>query len=298
MSSSAAPKKIWSILDLITWGTEYLTEKNIDDARLTIELMLAHILLLKRIQLYTKFDQPLSEVELSRFKELLKRRLNREPLQYILGETEFMGLKFSVDRRVLIPRPETELLVEKAVELVKQQFTQEQSVWIMDIGTGSGCIAVTIAKMIPSADVIALDVSKEALDLSQQNAEQNGVMDKISFHQIDMIELIAGSFNHKFHCILSNPPYISENDFKEVSPEIEKYEPHIALTDNGNGLKYFPAIARFAKESLIENGIVGVEHAFGQSESVRKIFLEYGFSESMVVKDFQKIERHLFFTRS
>lgn len=294
MSSAAAPKKIWTILDLVTWGTEYLTEKKIDDARLTIELMLAHVLQFKRIQLYTSFDQPLSEDELARFKELLKRRLAHEPLQYILGETEFMGMKFFVDKSVLIPRPETELLVEKAVELIAQKYGSDQPVSILDIGTGSGCIAVSLAKLIPDARIVAIDISNDALLLAKLNAEHNAVSDRIYFQHADIFLAGKGSFSSQFHCILSNPPYISQTEYDEVSKDVKDFEPNHALTDNGNGLKFYPAIARVAKDSLIENGIIGVEHAYDQSEEVQKIFVESGFTNLMVVKDYQGIKRHLF----
>ena len=296
MSSTASPKKIWTILDLITWGTEYLTEKNISDARLTIELMLARVLRFTRIQLYTKFDQPLSETELSHFKEFLKRRIANEPIQYILGETEFMGLPFIVDKRVLIPRQETEHLVEKTVELIKRRFPGDSVIHILDIGTGSGCIAISLAKMITAAQIIAIDISTESLDLAKQNAEKNGIDERIRFHQTDIFLMVEQPMTRQFHCIISNPPYISINDYSEVSKEIKDFEPKSALTDNGNGLKFFPAIARIAKDSLIENGFVGVEHAYDQSEQVQKIFCEHGFVDPLVVKDYQGIKRDLFFT--
>ena len=296
MSSSASPKKIWTILDLITWGTGYLTEKNIDDARLTIELMLAHVLRFKRIQLYTSFDRPMSEDELARFKELLKRRLTGEPLQYILGETEFMGLKFAVDARVLIPRPETELLVEKAVELIKQKYLHETAISILDIGTGSGCIAISLAVLVPNANILAIDISAEALAVAKKNAEDNGVAERIEFRQADILTLQDHSLTQQFHCILANPPYISLKESAEVPKEVKDFEPGASLTDNENGLKYYPVIAHIAQGSLVKEGIVGVEHAYDQSESIRKIFQEYNFLHPIVVKDYQGIQRHLFFS--
>ncbi len=290
-------KKIWTILDLITWGTDYLTEKQFDDARLNIELMLAHVLRFKRIQLYTSFDKPLSDEELFRFKELLKRRLTNEPLQYILGETEFMGLKFAVDKRVLIPRPETELLVEKAVKLTKEKFPNEQTISILDIGTGSGCIAVSLAKTIPLSRIVAIDESSEALEVAKQNASQNSVAERIQFYQMDIFELDVKSFSQKFHCIISNPPYISKKEFQSISKEVRDFEPNFALTDEGDGLKFYPAIAQVAKDLLIENGIVGVEHAYNQSESVQKIFKDFGFKLIITLKDSQNILRHVFVSK-
>jgi release factor glutamine methyltransferase len=296
LSSTASPKKIWTILDLITWGTEYLTEKGISDARLTIELMLARVLRFTRIQLYTKFDQPLSDQELAHFKGFLKRRTVNEPIQYILGETEFMGLPFMVDKRVLIPRHETEHLVEKTIELIKNRFPNETDIAILDIGTGSGCIAVSLAKLIPSAWITAFDISNDALDLAKQNAERNGMSERIHFQQTDVFTLMDAPLPRQFHCIISNPPYISIKEFNDVSVEVKDFEPQSALTDNGNGLKFFPSIARIAKDSLIENGFIGVEHAYDQSEQVQKIFIDHGFVDPVVVKDYQGIKRDLFFS--
>lgn len=297
MSSTVSAKKIWTILELISWGTEYLTEKKIDDARLNIELLLAHVLHLKRIQLYTSFDKPLSEVELSSFKQLLQRRLANEPLQYVLGETEFMGLKFFVDKNVLIPRPETELLVEKAIATIKERFENTSSISVLDIGTGSGCIAISLAKMVPNANIIAIDVSQEALSVAQKNATLNNVSERIQFQQMNIFEITEKSFSEKFHCIISNPPYISKKEFGEVANDVRDFEPHSALTDEHDGLTFYPTIAKVANEFLIENGILCVEHAFDQSENVQKIFQESGFSITDVVKDYQKISRHVFAER-
>ncbi|MDD8018416.1 MAG: peptide chain release factor N(5)-glutamine methyltransferase, partial [Bacteroidota bacterium] len=175
MTVDATAKKVWTILDLINWGTNYFTEKGFDEARLSVELLIAHVLKLQRIQLYTNFDKPLADEELTALKELIKRRLQHEPLQYITGETEFMGLKFSVDPRVLIPRPETELLVEQVIERTRNTFGGVETVRILDVGSGSGCIAVSLAKLISNVHVTAIDISKDALEVAKANAERNGV---------------------------------------------------------------------------------------------------------------------------
>jgi release factor glutamine methyltransferase len=289
-------KKIWTILELVTWGTGYLAEKKIDDARLNIELLLAHVLQLQRIQLYTKYDQPLKEQELAQFKSLLKRRLANEPLQYILGQTEFMGLRFSVDPGVLIPRPETELLVDHALSLIKQRFAAAEQLRILDLGTGSGCIAVSLAVKLPHSVVTAVDISEAACATASRNADKNGVLDRVTILKEDMMNLKQELFPQKFHCILSNPPYVSKKEMEFVAPEVRMFEPHEALTDNENGLKFYPEIAHFAKGALTENGFIGVEHAFDQSDSVRNIFTHEGFSGEQIVKDYQGINRHIFFS--
>lgn len=297
MSSAAAPKKIWSILDLITWGSDYLKEKGIDDARLTIELLLSHVLSLQRIHLYTNFDRPLSDEELARFKELLKRRLTNEPLQYIIGKTQFMGLNILVDKRVLIPRPETELLVDECVKLMKKTFPPDTLLSMIDLGTGSGCIAVALATMLPASQLTAVDLSTDALAVAQQNGELNGVAERMQFRQADMMKMDVKEFTGPYHCIISNPPYISTKEFTEVAKDVKDFEPHSALTDNGDGLKFYPAIALFAQRTLAEEGCVCVEHAYDQSEQVQKIFAVHGFTDPVVIKDYQGINRHVMFVK-
>ena len=284
MSISTADKKIWTILDLITWGTEYLSEKNIADARLNIELLLAHVLRFNRMQLYTNFDKPLTDEELAQFKLLLKRRLTHEPLQYILGETEFMGLKFAVDRRVLIPRSDTEILVETVIEKIKTDFPNETTIQILEIGTGSGCIAVSLAKMISKAAVVAIDRSEDALQLASKNAEINGVADRITFLQCDF--LLENDSAQKYHCIVSNPPYISTNEYLQLETEVREFEPKIALADDSDGLTFYHSIAKRCKNDLLENGFAAVEHSYNQSDDVQKIFVKNGWNNIRAVKDY------------
>ena len=282
MGVTTSAKKIWSILELITWGTSYLGEKGFSDARLNIELLLAHVLKLQRIQLYTSFDQPLSEDELARFKELLKRRLSNEPLQYILGETEFMGLKFVVDKRVLIPRPDTEVLVETAMNQIKQRFSDESETKILEIGTGSGCIAVSLAKLAPNTLLTAIDISSDALEVAKENAKRNTV--EITFLKKDFLsEDIAAQ---KFHCIISNPPYISNEEYQQLPKEVKDFEPKTALADGGDGLTFYKAIAQRGKSLVMNNGFVAVEHAYNQSENVKKIFQQSDWKNIQAIKDY------------
>ena len=180
MAVGPVQKRVWTILEMLQWGTSYLTEKGFDESRLTVELLLCHLLRLKRIQLYTSFDKPLTDAELSSFKGLFQRRLQHEPVQYIIGSTEFMGREFVVDRRVLIPRPETEVLIEHALQFAKEHFAG-QPVKILDIGTGSGCIAVSLAASNENAAVVAFDTSAGAVDVARMNAEKNGVEKKVTF---------------------------------------------------------------------------------------------------------------------
>jgi len=286
LTATSSAKKIWSILDLITWGTSYLNDKGISDARLNIELLLAHVLHLQRIQLYTNFDKPLSEDELALFKELLKRRLSNEPLQYILGETEFMGLKFAVNRDVLIPRPDTEVLVETVMSKMKEAFSDESEIRILEIGTGSGCIAVSLAKLQSNVRVVALDKSEAAVAVAVENAKRNKVSEKIPFECKDFLTLNENLITEKFHCIVSNPPYISNEEYQQLPKEVKDFEPKNALADGNDGLTFYKAIAEKGKSLLLEKGFVAVEHAYNQSEDVQKIFQQNGWKNIQVIKDY------------
>lgn len=282
MAASETAKKTWTILELISWGTTYLSEKGFDDARLNIELLLASVLQLKRIHLYTQFDRPLTEEELARFKELLKRRMTHEPLQYILGETEFFGLKFSVDPRVLIPRPETEILVEEVADKIQVCFEPDEQIRILDVGTGSGCIAVTLAHIFSDARIVAIDVSEEALTLARQNAHRHNVDHNIEFR---IANILSHEIHEKFHCIVSNPPYISNEEYEILPEDVKKFEPKQALADGSDGLTFYRAIAQ--KSNLVmDNGFVAVEHAYNQHEKVLTIFKENGWRNLASVKDY------------
>lgn len=277
---------------MLQWGASYLSEKGFDESRLTVELLLSHVLKLKRIQLYTNFDRPLDDGELASFKALFQRRLQHEPLQYILGTTEFMGLEFNVDRRVLIPRPETEAVVEEAIRFINENFGG-QAARLLDIGTGSGCIAISLAHAIRTANVLAIDLSKEILDIATANAGKNGVADEVEFAVRDLLNSEEGDFRNEFHLVVSNPPYISQSDFAQVQPEIRDYEPAIATTDGGDGLKFYRHIAHVAASWLVPGGAVIVEHGYNQADAVAEIFLKMGWPEIRSFKDYSGIPRGL-----
>jgi len=270
---------------MLQWGAAYLSGKGFDESRLTIELLLSHVLHLKRIQLYTSFDKPLTEAELGSFKGLLQRRLQHEPLQYIVGTTEFMGIEFAVDRRVLIPRPETEVLVEQAIRFAQDKLS-DQSLRILDVGTGSGCIAVSLAVRFENASVVAIDKSSDAIDVARLNAEKNGVEKRLSFSALDFLESSSSDFSSKFNLIVSNPPYISRAEFNELQPEIREFEPSFAVTDDGDGLSFYRRMSQIGKALLESGGAVFVEHAFDQSESARKIFADAGWGSIEPFNDY------------
>jgi len=274
-------EKIWTITELIGWSSAYLKEKGFEDARLNAELLLCHTLNYKRIDLYTKFDKPLTNTELALYKSYFKRRLDHEPLQYIIGEARFMGLKFKVDKRVLIPRQETEILVEQVINKCRNF---EGQINILDIGVGSGNIAVSLAKFIENALVTAIDISTGALEVAKLNIENNNVSDRVELINHDIFDKL--NLNKKFDIVVSNPPYISKQEFKEVSADVSRYEPRLATTDGCDGLTYYRRIADVSRSILNNIGNVFVEIAYNQNEDVTRIFSEMGYVNLETVKDY------------
>lgn len=279
--------KVWTIKRLLDWSANYLHEKGFDDARLNVELLICHTLKYKnRIDLYLHYDKPLRELELKSFRDLFKRRLNHEPLQYIIGEAEFMGLKFYVDKRVLIPRPETEILVEAVIETCKNY---QNKIDILDIGVGSGNLAVCLAKFIPTANVTGIDASRPVIEVAKTNVEANGVSDKIDLKQLNIFDDV--SILPQFDIIVSNPPYISRNEFLGIQEEIRLYEPHSATTDDSDGLTYHRRIADVARSHFKENGWLFLEIAYNQKVDVTKICSEFGYYKIEAIKDYGDNDR-------
>jgi release factor glutamine methyltransferase len=277
-----------TVLEAINLSTDYLNKKGIESSRLNAEMLLANILKCKRIDLYLSFDRPLNENEVTAYREFIRRRSGFEPLQYITGNVEFYGLKFNLNPKVLIPRQETEILVGTVIN----KFSDRENIKILDIGTGSGNIAISLAHSINNVKVFAIDSSEEALDVARNNAELNGVSDKIIFLNIDIKKNFE--LDEKFDCIVSNPPYISLNDYNLLSPELKNYEPSNALTDGGDGLSFFKTIIKSACYFLLENSSIYFEIAQGQYEDVKKILESSGFKNVGIVNDYQNIERVIY----
>lgn len=280
-------EQIWTILKLIEWSANYLSEKGFDDARLNAELMLAHALNLKRIDLYMKFDTILSPDQLAKYKSYFNRRLKHEPVQYILGYTEFMGIRFEVNPAVLIPRPDTEVLVESVLNYCKTLSSKNISV--CDIGTGSGCIAISLAKMIPDSLVTAIDKSAEALEVAERNGLSAGVSERVKFVHTDLLKEKYEDEN--FDIIVSNPPYISKNEVETLQPEVRFFEPEYAYTDFADGLSFYRMISKFGHAILKNTGSIFVEVGYNQAEAVKDIFENDKYSEIESYKDYNGIAR-------
>jgi len=273
---------------LLDWSSGYLARRGFDEARLHVELMLAQVLGLKRLDLYLQFDRPLTAEERGAFRALFERRLKHEPLQYILGRTEFMGIPLAVDSSVLIPRPETELLVECALDVLKEQPSHPAE--ILEIGAGSGNIAVALASFVPGASIVSIDTSANALRVAAAN---------VALHRLENVTLVEADVfadflpDRTFDMVISNPPYVSREEFESLQPEIREHEPVGAVTDGGNGLRVISRIAEIAPRLLRPGGTLLIEIGFGQSAEVRVLFAAAGFEEIEIVPDFARVPRVL-----
>ncbi len=275
-----------TVLESIKLTTEYLDKKGIESPRINAELLLAKILGCKRLDLYLMFDRPLKQDETELYRSYLNRRSKNEPLQYIVGSVEFYGMEFNVNKNVLIPRQETEILVETVIESADKDIPLN----ILDIGTGSGNIAIVLAKHLPSAKITSVDCSKEAIETAKVNAEKNGMSDNIIFKLNDVINDPPPEEKY-YDIIVSNPPYISSIQFETLQPELRIFEPKIALTDKADGYTFYKAITEKSKNMLRENGRIYFEVGEGQSKNVADILKENGFSTIKLVKDYLNIER-------
>jgi release factor glutamine methyltransferase len=277
----------WHIGDLLKVTTAYLKKKSIESPRLTAEVLLAHLLGIDRVTLYLQFEKPLTESELSGYRSLVSRRVRREPLQYITGIQEFWSMEFQVDPRVLIPRPETELLVEQALARVGQKEPEKDSPRrLLDLGTGSGILAVSMAKELPTWEVWATDNSPGALEVARMNAEKHRLGDQIRFRQGDLFQPLK-SEGILFHLILSNPPYVGEGEYGSLAPEVREYEPRIALAAGKEGMAFIPRILHDGSDFLSPGGWLLVEMAPGQTERAMKIAETAGsYAEIHRVRDY------------
>lgn len=267
----AAPLPAWTVGKLLTSTTEFLAGRGIDESRLAAEILLAHVLGWPRIQLYARFDVVPAVSAVDAFRDLVRRAAKHEPVAYLVGHREFFSLRFDVTPAVLIPRPETETLVERAVAQCKVSSTAEPTVW--DLGTGSGCIVVTMLTQWAAAKAVATDVSAEALEVARSNAERHGVADRISFAVVDGLELPAelrpaGGFE----VLVSNPPYVGTTEFPKLAPTVRDFEPRGALTSGEDGLAFFRRIASGAGPLVRVGGDVFVEIGAGQRDAVLAVF--------------------------
>lgn len=286
-------EKITKILDIINYSADLLKQKNINNARLNAELLMAYVLKSDRLKLYLDFDKPLNETERNEFKKLLLRRLSNEPLQYIIGETEFYGYKIKVDQRVLIPRQETEILVEEILKEINSG--ENQKIKIFEIGTGSGCISIALAheleKKSKDYEITSIDISQDAINLALENVELN----KLDTNKIKILNESVFECNidlNEYNFIISNPPYISKYDFENLDREVRDYEPSVALTDNGDGFKFYEKIFSIAK-ILKKGSFVFCEISFNSKMKIEELLQKFDIKDYNFTIDLSGIDRVL-----
>lgn len=271
-------------MQLLSQSVDYIEKNGVENPKLEAEYIFSHVLKTNRLTLTLDFTRKITEEEKKLIKEMIiKRAKDKKPLQYILGEEEFFGYKFKVDERVLIPRPETELLVEQCILLMSDVKTP----FILDIGAGSGAISVTLGKEIPDSKVLGVDISDGALEVANENRELNSVKN-VKFIKSDVFQKV----NYKaFDMIVSNPPYIPEREYAELMHEVKKHEPKLALTASDEGLYFYKLISREAVNYLKSGGVLAFEVGHNQAQNVKKMMEENKFENVLIVKDYHQIER-------
>ena len=278
--------KVWRIIDLINWAESYFKEKGFENPRGEIECLLRAVLDCSRMDVYLRFEEPLSHPQLETLRSYVKRRLEKEPLQYITGSCNFYGRDFLVNEHVLIPRPETERLIDIALEKLKNINAPT----ILDVGTGSGCIAITLGLELPESKVLGMDVSKEALTVSKQNKENNSA-ENVSFQQSNFLSEIP---NGEFDFVVSNPPYIPINEMSGLMKDVKDFEPTVALTDEKDGLIFYKRFADVGKSLVNKGGFMILEVGLGDHPNKAKsVFDEAGYKQTELIKDFNGDDRVL-----
>ena len=279
-----------TVIEILKLSEEYLAKHGIPDARRNAELLASHVLGKSRLDLYLEHERPLDDEEVRNMRAALAQRKNRKPIQYIFGEAEFYGLPFEVDPSVLVPRPETELLVEKTLSALKE--TKAGKAVVYEIGTGSGCISVSVAKNFDNCCIYASDISTEALKIASGNAAKNGVSERIEFLLGHDLKPFRDAGAPQADLVVSNPPYVPRAELRNLEPEVRDYEPTKALDGGPDGLDVIRQIIDQAPGAMGAGGTLLLEIGIGQSRAVTDyINSSGGFDEPGVVKDYQDIDR-------
>jgi len=281
---------IWTIQNLLNWTAEYLTNKSVDSPRLSAELLLSHALGLKRIELYTQFDKEVPQQQLDLLHGLVKRAGLHEPVAYLTGGTEFYSLQLDITADCLIPRPETELLVQRAIEFLR---TRDGIQYVCDLCTGSGCIAVAIAKNVPDARVTATDISAAALEVATRNVEKHRLKEQVRLPCGDLFEPIIQQLDvSQFDLIVCNPPYVSTAEYEKLEKNVKDYEPVSALLAGADGLDVYHRIIEKVDEFLKPGAALMLEIGYAQGPAVRNLLEQTGaFAEIKIEKDLHDNDR-------
>ncbi|MEX2214455.1 MAG: peptide chain release factor N(5)-glutamine methyltransferase [Phycisphaeraceae bacterium] len=289
MSNRSTSEEKWTTRRLLAWTAEHFEKKGIDSPRLSAEMLLAHVLGVKRIKLFIEADRPASELERAAFRDLVERAIQHEPVDYLVGHAPFFSMMFKVTPAVLIPRPSTETLVEHIIQHAKRT-PGYRSPLIADVCTGSGIIAIALAKHLPGCHVIATDISDEALAIAKENAQAHGVTQHIDFHQGNLLEPLGVQ---RVRYLVSNPPYISDAEWAQVEPNVKDYEPERALRGGADGLQLIRPLIAQAKRFIEPPGQLVLEIAASQKEAVLALAQEAGLENAHVLADHEGLPRVL-----
>lgn len=285
MSAAVSETKVWTIESMVRWATDDFRAREIESPRLDAEVIVAFALGTTRMQLILDGQRPLSAAELSLLRALVKRRRAREPVAYLRGEREFYGRVFRVDRRVLIPRPDTETLIEVALNRTAHCSLSMRA---LDLCTGSGCVAVTLGRQRPTARVHATDLSTDALVVARDNALRLGAYN-VSFAESDLFAAVPR--RAAFDLVVSNPPYIASAEVETLATDVKDFEPRLALDGGADGLRLLRAIVQDAPSYLVPGGVLAVEVGAGEAPAVCSLFAERGFQDVRSARDLGRIER-------
>ena len=283
-------QSVWTIAQLLTWTTEFFRERGIENPRLDAEVLLGTVLGKDRMYLYVHFDEPLEPAELARYRAHVKERAGHVPLAYVLGRREFMGLDFRVTRDTLIPRPDTEILVQCAVDFLRARAAAGgDELSIADIGTGTGAIALSVLHYTEGTRADAVDISPAAAEVARENAERLGLAERIEVHVGDLTAPLVG---RSYDVILSNPPYIPTADIATLMPEVRSYEPHLALDGGTDGLNIYRRLMADAPALLKEGGAIAVEVGIDEAAAVAALAMAHSrIVRTEILKDLAGIER-------
>ncbi len=278
-----------TVAEVIQKSAEFLRKREVDSPRLNAELLLAHVVQLPRLKLYLQFERVLTEPELDQLRQLVKRRAEREPLQHILGTASFCGLEMKVNRHVLVPRPETELLAERASEFLTTLGAQPATA--LDLGTGTGCLPIYLAVKHPNARISSVDISPEARTVARENAVAHQVADRVEFLLGDLFAPVPP--RSQFDLIVSNPPYIASEEIASLQPEVRDFDPRLALDGGADGLDFYRRLAVEAPKFLRPGGKLMVEFGDGQADALSEIFSSHKWIVEAVVPDYSQRQRIL-----
>lgn len=284
-------KDIWTIGRILKWTEQYFGEKGVESARLDAEVLLSHVLEKQRIYLYVHFDEPLQAEELAAYRELVKRRAQRVPVARLVGFREFMGLDFKVTEDTLVPRPDTEILVQAGLERLKRMGNEpdRELLEFADIGTGTGAICLSLLHFLPQAKAATVDISPVARQVAEENAASLGLAERVEFFTGDLLEPLRG---RQFDAILSNPPYIPDGDIAGLAPEVRDSDPRLALAGGADGLDFYRRLVAEGPELLHQGGFLAFEVGIHQARPVAALAEGIpGLGEAEIIRDYAGIER-------